>query len=124
MEAKKRGWEHKERRRIEKEGTLLKKFTDIIERDADKQVDRIVRRAANGDTARTVQEQEEEVRQEARESIRTLEDVFGKAEAERYAKREVPEFLIDTISFSIMLDPVIVCLPFSLPSFFFGWRWP
>ncbi|CAZ82085.1 unnamed protein product [Tuber melanosporum] len=41
------------------------------------------------------------------EKIQTLEEVFGKAEAERCGKREVPDYLIDNITFSVMLDPVI-----------------
>lgn len=94
---------------------MLRKFTDIIERDADKQVDKLIRKGAGGDVVnfggKTVQDLEEEIRQEARDSVRTLEDVFGKAEAERCAPRKVPDHLIDTISFTIMLDPVIVCFP-------------
>lgn len=66
-----------------------------------------------GDTAgfegSTVRVLEEEVRQEAREKVKTLEDVFGKAEAERCLRREVPDYLVDTITFNIMSDPVIVC---------------
>lgn len=119
LEAKKKRWEQMESRRIEKECEVMRKMTDIIERDADKAVDRILRKGASGDTAgfegRTVVEMEEEIRQDAREKVRTLEDVFGKAEAVRYAKREVPDYLIDNITFNIMLDPVIVYSLLSSP---------
>lgn len=36
-----------------------------------------------------------------------IQEVFGKAEAERWRKREVPDYMIDGISFNIMWDPVI-----------------
>lgn len=125
MEAKKKRWEQMERRRIEREGTLLKEMTDIIERDADKQVDKILRRGLMGDTAgfegSTVRVLEEEVRQEAREKVKTLEDVFGKAEAERCLRREVPDYLVDTITFNIMSDPVIVCPHLPGVGGGFGW---
>lgn len=88
----------------------MRKMTDIIERDADRAVDELLKRGrTNGNM--TISEQEEEIRHEAKERVRTLEDVFGKAEAVRCARREVPDYLIDNITFSIMLDPVIVSSP-------------
>lgn len=113
MEAKKKRWEQMETRRVERECALLKEMTDMIEKEADKQVDRILRKGLMGDTAgfggTTVRAMEEEVRLAARVKIATLEDVFGKAEAERCLRREVPDYLVDTITFNIMSDPVIVC---------------
>lgn len=112
MEAKKKRWEQMETRRIERECVLLREMTDIIEKEADTQVDKILRKGLLGDTAgfggTAVRVLEEEVRQGARLKVKTLEDVFGKAEAERCMRREVPDYLIDTITFNIMSDPVIV----------------
>jgi len=34
-----------------------------------------------------------------------LQAVFARADPDKYAKREVPDYLIDTISFTIMVDP-------------------
>lgn len=114
MDAKKKRWEQMETRRLERECTLLRQMTDIIERDADKQVDKLIHRRITDETSggSALRALEEEVRQEARAKVKTLEDVFGKAEAERCLRREVPEYLIDTITFNIMSDPVVVCSHF------------
>lgn len=122
MEAKKKRWEQMETRRVERECALLREMTDIIEKEADNQVDKILRKGLLGDTAgfggTAVRVLEEEVRLGARLKIKTLEDVFGKAEAERCTRREVPDYLIDTITFNVMSDPVIVGSHFPWVLFF------
>lgn len=92
-------------------------MTDIIERDADRVVDELLKKGRMNNGNINISEQEEEIRHEAKERVRTLEDVFGKAEAVRCARREVPDYLIDNITFSIMLDPVIVSSPYFLGLF-------
>jgi len=54
------------------------------------------------------EEAAKEVEEEARRRCRELEDVFGKAEAERLGRRVVPEWLVDNITFGVMWDPVVV----------------
>ncbi|KAH8151150.1 uncharacterized protein LAJ45_04852 [Morchella importuna] len=107
LDAKKKRWEQREEKRRERECQLMLKMTDIIERDADRAVDELLKKGRMNNGNINISEQEEEIRHEAKERVRTLEDVFGKAEAVRCARREVPDYLIDNITFSIMLDPVI-----------------
>lgn len=117
LDAKKKRWEQREEKRRERECQLMLKMTDIIERDADRAVDELLKKGRMNNGNINISEQEEEIRHEAKERVRTLEDVFGKAEAVRCARREVPDYLIDNITFSIMLDPVIVSSPYFLGLF-------
>ncbi|KAG0131124.1 hypothetical protein HOY82DRAFT_344434 [Tuber indicum] len=114
LEVKKKRWELSEERRRTRECNLLKQMTQIIERDAEREVDLILRSptwdpvSGGRDYSESeTHEKIDDVRSAAREKIQTLEEVFGKAEAERCGKREVPDYLIDNITFSVMLDPVI-----------------
>lgn len=101
LEAKKAKWELSERERIQRESVLLKETCDLIQQDARNRATWF-----GGNTGAA-----EDVREEATRKCRALEDVFGKAEAERLRRREVPEWLVDNITFGIMWDPVIVGFP-------------
>jgi len=125
LEVKKKRWELSEERRRARECNLLKQMTQIIERDAEREVDLILRSptwdpvgSGRDYSGSQTQDKIDDVRSTAREKIQTLEDVFGKAEAERCGKREVPDYLIDNITFSVMLDPVIVRPEFPPHPFF------
>ncbi|KAI5820702.1 hypothetical protein BZA77DRAFT_301461 [Pyronema omphalodes] len=48
--------------------------------------------------------------EEAEEKCRALEVVFGKSDEARLQRREVPDYLIDMITFGIMFDPVVTKL--------------
>jgi len=101
LEAKKLRWESLERQRILHESSLLKETCDLISAEAWREAERI--RAEKGAAA---EEDAKQVLEEAEQKRRNLEEIFGKAEAEKLQKREVPDWLIDNITFSIMLDPV------------------
>lgn len=109
LEAKKQRWELQEERRRQRECNLLKDMSAMIDREAERELNLLLR-APVGDWDKI-----EAVKNNAREQVKTLEDVFGKAEAERCGRREVPDYLIDNISFSVMLDPVLVCPPLLNP---------
>jgi len=89
LAAKKARWEQLETLRIERECRLLRELCGLLEKRA---------QSRGGG--------EDEV-EEARIKKRELESVFGKAEAERLRRRDVPDWLIDNITFGIMFDPVI-----------------
>jgi STIP1 family protein 1 len=94
LAAKKARWEQLETLRIERESRLLRELCDLLDKQA---------QGRGGG--------EDEV-EEARKKKREVESVFGKAEAERLRRRDVPDWLIDNITFGIMFDPVMVS---SLP---------
>lgn len=74
-------WEQKEEARVKGEQDLLAKMLALISENTDPY--------------------------EAGEVRKKVQEVFGKAEAERWRKREVPDYLVDAISFNIMWDPVV-----------------
>jgi len=83
LEAKKKSWDNKEDARLKEQEDLLAKTLALVDiagsEDEDERKDMKLR----------------------------IQEVFGKAEAERWRKREVPDYMIDGISFNIMWDPVI-----------------
>lgn len=81
LQAKKAQWERKEEQRIKDEQDLLARTLELVSQ------------ATTHEEAETLK--------------RHIQEVFGKAEAERWRKREVPDYLIDGISFNIMWDPVV-----------------
>lgn len=52
-------------------------------------------------------EQRRETWDEARRKVDELRNVFAMADPENHAAREVPDYLVDTITFEIMHDPVV-----------------
>ncbi|KAI5788319.1 hypothetical protein EDC01DRAFT_155752 [Geopyxis carbonaria] len=96
LDAKKLAWEHSERRRVARESALLAQTTELIVSQAAVKAAEVT----DKDDAAVVLEEGEAARRE-------LESVFGRAEATRLQRREVPEWLIDSITFGIMFDPVI-----------------
>ena len=93
MQAKKEKWEVRERERIMEEQSTLRDVFAVVERDAKNQ-------RMQGVDWEVVEERERKLKGE-------LEEVFARADAERCRRREVPEWLVDQISFGIMLDPVL-----------------
>jgi STIP1 family protein 1 len=80
LAAKKEAWEHRERERILLENETLRKTLSAID-GAD---------------------------YEDKEALKkTVEEVFAKADAERCRRREVPDYLVDQISFGVMVDPMV-----------------
>ncbi|KAL7273629.1 hypothetical protein RUND412_003504 [Rhizina undulata] len=104
LEAKKKRWEQTEKRRIENENTLLRETIEMMKRDRCANIEELRRGQGGGPS---FQEEIEAIEQEFNERKESLEEVFAKADSERCRRREVPDYLIDNISFSIMLDPVV-----------------
>jgi STIP1 family protein 1 len=98
LDAKKADWEQKEKVRIQRESTLLRETCSLLMHNAEQMAWDL----PSGEA--------QKLRTEAGKKCRELEDVFGKSEAERLGRREVPEWLIDNITFGIMWDPVVVCV--------------
>ena len=98
LQAKKAKWELSEVARVRTECVLLKETCELVLQDARNHTTWFGGNAAAA----------EEALAEAERKCRALEEVFGKAEAERLGRREVPDWLVDNITFGIMWDPVIV----------------
>lgn len=94
LECKKAVWEKRERERVLREQDTLRNVLEIIQRDAE-------RRKQDGEAGAAQLEGETE------RLKREVEEVFAAADKERAKRREVPEWLVDQISFGVMIDPVV-----------------
>ncbi|KAK9475945.1 hypothetical protein V1514DRAFT_338472 [Lipomyces japonicus] len=103
LEAKKRRWQINESRRIEKEGQLLAEMKDILEQSYQQKIN-----YANATITLDIelQDQKETLEYEFKEKLALLEQTFERSD-EKYQSREVPDYMIDPISFNIFFDPVI-----------------
>ncbi|KAK9322853.1 hypothetical protein V1517DRAFT_259409 [Lipomyces orientalis] len=104
LNAKKRRWEIMEQRRVEKEGHLLFEMKDTLHANYEMKI-----KTAEQDPDATQQERietREILEYEYLEQVTQLEQTFERSD-EKYRKREVPDYLIDPISFNIFYDPVV-----------------
>ncbi|SPN99916.1 related to CHIP protein (carboxyl terminus of Hsc70-interacting protein) [Cephalotrichum gorgonifer] len=96
LSCKKERWEDRERRRI-REGAELETATlDLMERERE-----ALLAGAEGEFER------KDVQEEWDQKIAELKRTFEAARAADSKRRKVPDWAIDDISFSIMVDPVI-----------------
>ncbi|KAF3942063.1 hypothetical protein ABW19_dt0202606 [Dactylella cylindrospora] len=108
LEAKKQRWKKLERNRIDKDNSLLNQMKDVIKKEIERKVYNMRERQWD-DVGGTVDWEAEEaaIKEDGRVQIEALENVFARADPQRYRPREVPDYLMDSISFSIMTDPVV-----------------
>ncbi|KAI6778467.1 STIP1y and U box-containing protein-like protein [Emericellopsis cladophorae] len=95
---RKERWDVKERRRRASARAFEREMVGVLERE----IERDVLEAAGGSEAERAA-----VREEGNKRLADLRDVFERARAKDDVKREVPEWLIDDITYNVMLDPVI-----------------
>lgn len=108
LKCKKRKWEIRERERIRRRGNLLSDLEETLERDHKKELDEVDARMESGETSRTEGHEEKEERQQEFEKKRDdLRTAFAISDPEHQQKREVPDYLVDGITFEIMHDPVV-----------------
>jgi STIP1 family protein 1 len=97
LKIKKVAWEEKEERRLKENNKLRDQVIAALRKEMEEQLD-----GAKADQA------EEELKKEYEEKIEEVKRVWQKAAEGDEKKREVPDWMIDDITFAIMVDPVIV----------------
>jgi STIP1 homology and U-box containing protein 1 len=109
LRCKKELWEQREEERVRKRGGLLEDCVKGLERDREAYIS-VLR-------AEEKEDQVEGVRERYKGKIEELRRTFELAGAagDEGKRRNVPDWCLDDITFSVMLDPVVVC-PFPLPS--------
>ncbi|KAF3278348.1 hypothetical protein TWF132_001208 [Orbilia oligospora] len=108
LEAKKQRWKKQERNRIDRDNSMLKQMKELVKRDSERKI--LDLREQQWDSPSGNRDLESEIaviREDARVQMDELENVFARADPQRYKPREVPDYLMDSISFSIMTDPVV-----------------
>jgi hypothetical protein len=80
----------------------------MLERDHKNELDQVDARMENGELSRTEgTEEKEDRRQEFEKRRDDLRTAFAISDPESQQKREVPDYLVDGITFEIMHDPVV-----------------
>ncbi|KAI9783499.1 MAG: hypothetical protein M1839_003669 [Geoglossum umbratile] len=108
LRIKKELWDHRERGRIREQNELLAEMIDRLERARDAQTAVAREKLGRGEKPRSGVEEEIKIIQEiSQRKIDELQRVFALAHPNNLKKREVPDWIIDNISFSVMHDPVV-----------------
>lgn len=113
LRAKKEDWERREDERVKGLGGLLGEVVWGLEKGRDEEVGGIEAKAEEREA------KVKEITEVWHKKIEGVKKVFESAEVKAGAKneskkREVPDWCVDDITFSVMLDPVVVCFPPSL----------
>ncbi|EFX06056.1 u-box domain protein [Grosmannia clavigera kw1407] len=96
LRCKKERWEDRERRRLREDAQLEAQVLSLMETERDRDL-----KNADNDGDR------KEIAEEWEEKLSHLSDTFERARVESEKRREVPDWVIDDITFGIMVDPVI-----------------
>lgn len=108
LKCKKAKWDIRERERIRRRGDLLADVEAMLETEFKKESDEIEGRIESGEVSRIEgQEEKAERKLEFEKKRNDLRTAFAISDPEHQQKREVPDYLIDGITFEIMIDPVI-----------------
>jgi hypothetical protein len=108
LKCKKAKWDIRERERIRRRGDLLSDLESMLETQFKKDMDDIEARMETGETSRSDgQEEKAERKTEFEKKRDDLRTAFAISDPEHQQKREVPDYLVDGITFEIMHDPVV-----------------
>jgi STIP1 family protein 1 len=96
----KEDWERRERERELREGGLLSQLVNLLEIEKEREI------VTCGEVART------EIEERYNIKIQDLRKTFDKAKVAK--RRKVPDWILDDITFSVMIDPVVVSSSLAL----------
>lgn len=105
LKCKKTKWEGRERDRIRRRGGLLGELEEKLKELKKKELFDIDEMVANGEMGTVEAEEERESMNETyAKKVTDLRTVFAVSDPKHMAKREVPDYLVDPITFEIMHD--------------------
>ncbi|MCJ1230241.1 hypothetical protein MMC12_006913 [Toensbergia leucococca] len=108
LQAKKEKWEVRERERLRRRSHLLRELEDGLAATAVLEAEEVEKRVRGGQlSASGGQEEKAEIQTSMQKKTQELQNIFAITDPEHMQRREVPDYMIDSISFSIMHDPVI-----------------
>ncbi|KAK8167759.1 hypothetical protein BKA80DRAFT_265090 [Phyllosticta citrichinensis] len=108
LQCKKAKWEGRERERLRRKSPLLAELEDKIEAASNQELKSIGERADKGELGEiAAMEERDELAKRTAQKLEDLRNIFAIADPVNMEKREVPDYLIDNISFEIMHDPVV-----------------
>lgn len=113
LRCKKEDWEEKEKQRLDRQPGLVRELQALIQKEHDEKVEEMNRKVAagslRGDELNSLQHKLHFDFKKKTDDVQKLLAVAGIA-GEETKKRVVPDWAIDDITFSVMVDPVVVCL--------------
>lgn len=106
LKCKRAKWEDRQKRRLHQRSELLRDLEEKLEQDAKREVEELHARRDAGEVGEVEMKEERDwIERGLREKVEELRSVFEIARPEEMETREVPEYLVDQISFEIMHDP-------------------
>ncbi|KAF2111127.1 hypothetical protein BDV96DRAFT_499816 [Lophiotrema nucula] len=108
LKCKKAKWDIRERDRIRRRADLLSELELHMEKEYKASIEEIDAGVERGETGQ-IEGQEEKSRRkdEWEKKVGDLRTAFALSDPENLQKREVPDYLVDGITFEIMHDPVV-----------------
>lgn len=108
LKCKKAKWDIRERERIRRRADLLAELEIKLEEDYKKEIFDIEERIAASEVGNVEgHEEKEERKKEWETKVNDLRTAFAVSDPSNLEKREVPDYLVDGITFEIMHDPVV-----------------
>lgn len=108
LKCKKAKWDIRERERIRRRDDLLCDLEAILETQWKKDQEEVEAKIESGEIGRIEgQEEKAERRTEWEKKKSDLRTAFFLSDPQNLEKREVPDYLVDGITFEIMHDPVV-----------------
>jgi hypothetical protein len=108
LKCKKAKWDIRERERIRRRGDLLSELETYLETSYKKDIFDIDERIARSEISSIeAQDEKKERHEEYQKKVNDLRTAFAISDPTNMQKREVPDYLVDGITFEIMHDPVV-----------------
>lgn len=108
LKCKKAKWDIRERERIRRRADLLADLEAKLEEEHKRDLHEVEDRIASESVGRIEgQEEKADRKREFENKISDLRTAFALSDPENLKLREVPDYLIDGITFEIMIDPVV-----------------
>ena len=108
LKCKKAKFSFRERERLRRQGDLRAEFEGVLESNKQRDLDEISRQLDNGQLGSVeAAERNDEVLSNFDKKIAELRTLFAAADPSNHKPREIPDHLVDMITFEPMHDPVI-----------------
>ncbi|KAK2805784.1 hypothetical protein FQN50_006060 [Emmonsiellopsis sp. PD_5] len=107
LRAKQSIWAAKETARLRNQNETLRRIEELMQSDMDRELKELRDRLESGEIGQIgYKEDEKELLDETQKRLDVVRDVFASALGVEMKERVVPDYLIDSITFEIMHDPV------------------
>lgn len=108
LRCKKEKFRARDRERLRRQGELRAELEEMLEKQRQQDLDQVAEELHRGELGQVeASERSEEVRGNYEKKINSLRTVFEIAEPQNNTPREIPDHLVDMITFEPMHDPVI-----------------